>query len=322
VYQTTSAWNNIYAVGLSTNTQYIFDIIARNGDGIDIISPSSGTYTLAAIACAPILSAIGTTSMSIEISPDTNPADVIYAIRITSGGYNNEYIQTGGTIAPVAVYQTASSWGTQYITGLSTDTQYVFDVVARNNDGIDSEYSTAIGTYTLADIPGVPNLYVLGSSSISIELITASNPSNTKYAIRINGNGFEDEYVQAGGTVAATAVYQTESIWGNKYVIGLSANMQYTFDVQAKNGDNVETEYSSSSQRYTSADTPGAPDLANIGLTSMTINIVPNGNSTTTVYAIRISTDMEEGSWKWLQIDGRIGDTAVYQTDMEWAHNM
>src|SRR5690606_8500989 len=49
------------------------------------------------------------------------------------------------------------------------------------------------------------------------------------------------QYVQADGSLGATAVWQTAAAWGVETVTGLASETEYTFTVMARNGDLVET---------------------------------------------------------------------------------
>jgi hypothetical protein len=75
------------------------------------------------------------------------------------------------------------------------------------------------------------------------------NPSSTEFAIYETSTG---NYVQADGTLGATAVWQTATTWGTKTVTGLSASTPYTFEVNARNGANVETGFGSTAGGTTS----------------------------------------------------------------------
>ena len=91
-----------------------------------------------------------------------------------------------------------------------------------------------------------------------------SNPAITTFAIAVDddGDGVEfnvTKYVQADGTIGASAVWQDEVTWGAKVVTGLSASTLYRFKVKARNGDNDETLFSAVATGTTSV--PTSPDL-------------------------------------------------------------
>ncbi|MEE8391143.1 MAG: LamG domain-containing protein, partial [Anaerolineae bacterium] len=85
-----------------------------------------------------------------------------------------------------------------------------------------------------------------------------SNPAITEFAIAVDDDGDGSvfnvtNYVQADGTIGASAVWQDEATWGAKVVTGLSASTLYRFQVKARNGDDEETNFSAEGQGTTSA---------------------------------------------------------------------
>jgi hypothetical protein len=69
------------------------------------------------------------------------------------------------------------------------------------------------------------------------------------YAIQVGSS-----YVQNFGssTLGVSPVWFTSSQWGTTTVTGLAGSTSYTFSVKAKNGDNVETSFGSSTSLSTS----------------------------------------------------------------------
>jgi predicted CxxxxCH...CXXCH cytochrome family protein len=75
----------------------------------------------------------------------------------------------------------------------------------------------------------------LTTLDVSINPETPANPASVTYAIRINGGAFVNQYVQANGSIGASAVWQNDATWGTKTVTGLANSTLYTFNVQARN---------------------------------------------------------------------------------------
>jgi hypothetical protein len=93
----------------------------------------------------------------------------------------------------------------------------------------------------------------------------------------------------------------------------LSVNTQYTFRAYATNdNDFFKYVYGLPVNFYTLANVPAAPTVN--GATSMTLNVAvnENGNPSNTEYAI-----FESGG-KYVQADGSLGTTAVWQTAAAW----
>ena len=97
---------------------------------------------------------------------------------------------------------------------------------------------------------------------------------------------------------------------------GLSANTQCAFQVSAANADG-ESNQTPNFSRYTLAATPDAPTVSNP--TPSTLNVAigaGDGNPAHTGYYIQISPAV--GGNVWVQGDGALGASPVYQTAAAW----
>lgn len=247
---------------LSVNTQYSFDFKARdaltNESGY---SPCYTRYTAANVPSAPTLATVSDSSLSVDVNVNGNPSGTDFAIRVNGGSYTNWFVQPTGTVGSFIAWQTDSEWGTKSVTGLDTDVQYTFDVVSRNGDSESAGYGPPSSKYTLANTPSAPTVAAVSSSSLSVDVNVNGNPSTTDFAIRINGGTYTDWYVQTNGTVGSVIAWATDSTWGTKAVTGLAAGTEYTFDVIARNGDDVPTGYSATASEYTLATPPSYTTL-------------------------------------------------------------
>ncbi|MGV3460931.1 MAG: T9SS sorting signal type C domain-containing protein [Flavobacterium sp.] len=140
------------ATGLTPNTTYNYRASGNNGT---IYNGSNATFlTLAAVPGAPAISNATTTSLSVTLNSTTqnsNPATTAFAIQVTQSGL---YVQANGTLGATAVWQTAGTWGTVVVSGLSSSTQYTFQVKARNSAGAETAFgATASGTTLAATSP-------------------------------------------------------------------------------------------------------------------------------------------------------------------------
>ncbi len=120
---------------------------------------------------------------------------------------------------------------------LAPNVQYSYNAYATKSTG-PTGYGTATTFYTLAVTPTAPIVGTATGSSLNIAIGPDANPSATTYAILETTTG---SYVQANGTLGATAVYQTANVWGTIAITGLSAATTYAFEASAKNGSGVST---------------------------------------------------------------------------------
>src|SRR5205085_6699190 len=128
--------------------------------------------------------------------------------------------------------------------GLSVNTQYT-RFVSTTNGGCESASRLALpAKYTLANAPTSIAVTNVSSTSQSVTFNVNSNPASTQFAIQDSVSG---KWVQADGTLGAAAVLQTQAQWGGtapsvtKAVMGLTADTNYQFQAQARNGDNITT---------------------------------------------------------------------------------
>lgn len=257
--------------GLSVNTLYHYRVQASSSAGSSN-GPDSTFYTLANTPNAP--DTISVTSSSVDISigaGDGNPSSTQYAIQETNSG---NYVQSDGSLAATPQWRTTAQWGTTTVTGLTTNTGYSFHVDARNGANVQTGFGTSTSIVTLAIVPGAPTVNGATSSSLDVTLNANGNLSSTQFAIH---ESTTDQYVQANGSLGASAVWQTVSQWGTKTVTGLAVSTSYTFEAKARNSSNVETAFgSSTSASTTSAAAPSATisgTLSEANLNGATVSI-------------------------------------------------
>ena len=134
--------------GLSVNTQYFYRAYATNSATTGYGAESS-FYTLANTPSAPTTGGATSSSLNVSIGGgDGNPATTQYAIRETASG---DYVQADGSRAATEVWQTAATWASVTVTGLTASTLYNFDVKARNGANVETGFgSTGSGTTSAA----------------------------------------------------------------------------------------------------------------------------------------------------------------------------
>lgn len=162
------------------------------------------------------------------------------------------------------------------LTGLSVNTVYYYRAYAVNSIGVTLDSSDS-SFFTLANTPAAPVVNSPAANSLNVAIGSGDgNPAGTTYAIE-ETNGAK--YVQAGGALGATAVYQTAAAWNPVTVTGLGRGRSYGFAVQAANGAGVVTAFGPATIANTAntAFTPG--DLAVVRLGDGTQTLSADGNS-------------------------------------------
>jgi len=129
---------------------------------------------------------------------------------------------------------------------LEPDTLYSYRVQARDSATIPNEtgHSDTESTATRAQIPAAPVLGNETCESMEVTIGSDGNPAITTYAIHCSDtsdDSWDDQYVDATGNPSATRVYQTKADWGTTTVVNLTELTTYTFAVNAKNQEGVET---------------------------------------------------------------------------------
>jgi hypothetical protein len=159
---------NDSGVILMPNVQYSYNAYAIKSTGGVGYGSQATFYTLAVTPSAPIVDTPSATSLNIAINNDSNSSSTTYAILETSTG---NYVQIDGNLGVTAVYQTATSWGTKIIIGLSPSTTYIFKTVAKNGNGVITQESGSSSIATLA----MPTINTSGTlSALSTTYGTAS----------------------------------------------------------------------------------------------------------------------------------------------------
>ncbi len=130
-------------------------------------------------------------------------------------------------------------------TGLSENTQYKRKIVAFNNVG-DSSPSSLISRYTLIS---VPNINLVSKTVDSIKISTETLLPNSQ----IYFDCIEDNECDNGLNTWNTTTEATSS--------SLNYNTKYSYQVKARNGDNIETTYSSPLSVYTLSPIPAVESL-------------------------------------------------------------
>jgi len=149
-----------------------------------------------------------------------------------------------------------------------------------------------------------------GATSIDTNKITWTWQDNSD-----NEAGFKVYADMGAGPPATLQTTTTADVQSWQYD-GLDVNNQYAFQVAATNteGDSaLTTNYSA----WTLAKTPVGPVVGLPELYSLYVLIgMGDGNPVYTLYAIEVNPAV--GGNTWVQADGTVGDSPVFQTSMDW----
>ncbi|TDH25685.1 hypothetical protein EXU57_13375, partial [Segetibacter sp. 3557_3] len=214
-----------------------------NTISIDVNSPdgrtTSYTVTVNKTGSAPLVTTAAQTSVtttSATLNGTVNAQGSNATVAFEYGTSNT----LGSSISaiPSNLSGTSTSSVSVPLTGLGVNTQYFFRTTATNASG--TATGGTFSFYTLANAPTAPVVNTPTQTSLNVVVTGAvnNNPSTTTYAILETTT---NKYVQANGTLGATAVYQTANLWGS--VTGLSPATTYSFSLKAQNGGNVSTEF-------------------------------------------------------------------------------
>ena len=210
---------------LGVNTQYYFKAYAINSVGTTLSTPELYFWTLANTPAVPAVGNPTTSSLDVTIGGgDGNPSTTIYAIHETT---QNTYVQADGTLGASAVYQTAATWSTKTVTGLSASSTYTFEVKAQNGGGTATIFgASANGTTSTASAPTISispsalnfspvvvggtsaNMaYSVSGLSLTANIVITAPPNFEISTASVSGFGGTVTLTQVGGTVASTNIY-------------------------------------------------------------------------------------------------------------------
>ncbi|HID41736.1 MAG TPA: hypothetical protein EYP33_06250, partial [Pyrodictium sp.] len=119
-------------------------------------------------------------------------------------------------------------------------------VVAFNTYGESNPSEIYETVYSLAQTPNPPALQVIDQTTLRLVLDLSGNPSYTEFLIH---EATTNKYLDQGGNLVDTPVWQDYLSWGGSSGIeikNLEEGKEYIFEVKARNGDQIETDYSES----------------------------------------------------------------------------
>ncbi len=304
---------NLSISSLTPNTIYYYRAYANNSIGNTLGSSDVSFYTLAATPTVPTIGTAASTSLPVTLGADSNPSTTLYAIQQTNLVSTN-YVQASGALGSSVVYQTASTWSTVTVTGLSPGVTYNFRAEATNAVGLNTGFGPAATGTTLAVAPSVTTQ---GATTTT----TASATLNGN--VTANGGSALTDYGFYWSTTSPVTTSSTKSQVGttdysgtfNNSLGSLSPNTIYYYSAYANNA--AGNTLGNQTNFYTLAGTPSAPVVGGATANSLTVQIGgADGNPATTLYAIQ-QTNLV--STNYVQTGGTLGSTPVYQSSNTWA---
>jgi hypothetical protein len=145
------------ATSLSPDTSYAFRVKARNQNAVETVySPTAAKVTLANIPAAPTLANPTTSTMTVDVNANGNPAVTVFAIQCMAANpgdpnWVGKYVSATGTPSASAVWQTDATWGITTVLGLQSATTYTFAVKARNQEGVETVFGPGASLATLGE---------------------------------------------------------------------------------------------------------------------------------------------------------------------------
>ena len=158
---------------LAANTQYNVRAyaISPNGTGY---GARDAFWTLANVPSAPTVNTPTAITLNVAVNVNANPVATEFCIQETGTG---NYVQADGLLGVGQVWQTAATWGTKTVTGLTTGTTYTFQVKARNGGSTETAYGATASGVPVAATLTVTTISDSGDGSLR-QTITDANPGD------------------------------------------------------------------------------------------------------------------------------------------------
>jgi hypothetical protein len=259
--------NNSYNhLNLTPCTRYYYKIWSKDPSDNYSNGATDNEWTKPVVPDAPtVTNTISVNTLNVTVNSAENGSGAEYLIHETT---TNKYLQTDGTLNSAEAWASAATWGTKTVTGLLANTQYTFEVKARNSNTTPDQslYSQTTSKYTLANTPSAMRFVSNSVNGMDLQIDNVTNPANTQFAI-FNGA----QYLQSNGSFSNNEAWQTEAQWeisnSNLGVSNLSSGSTYNWQIKARNGDNIATDLSNALETKTLPD-----EASNVKFNNFTSN--------------------------------------------------
>lgn len=283
-WQTAATWGTKSVSCASPNAIYTFQVKARNGDGAEsAFSGTTSDRTLAAVPGAPTAHSSDETTIDLSLAANGNPAHTEFAIQETG---STNYVQGDGSLGASEAWQTAATWGTFTVTGLSPDTEYTFHAKARNADGDETAFGPQTSYSTQKAAPIVTTNAATGASVSAATLngvVTANGYEATVKFEYGTSPAYGSEITTINGSPVAAG---GSNVSCDASISGLSGNTTYHYRIVATNSQG--TSYGSNVSFTTNAGSPNITTLEAEGngaiAKTLRARASANGSSTTVTF--------------------------------------
>jgi hypothetical protein len=316
---------------LSSSSQYSYAIFP-----FAWVGSNAATYDYRTAATVPTASA--TTQAPVTPTINVTPASLSFPATVVGGTSANltntvsgAYLNDNITITAPANFQISTSpnsgFGSTVTLNQSGGTVASTFVYVRFQPTAQTSYSGNITNVSSTDmitnlvtVTGIgANLPAVTTQAATAQTTTGATLNGTVTAN--NGSAITDRgfyyKTSPGVTTSATQLSEggTTVAAYSKALTGLSVNTIYYYRAYAMNaiGTNLDSSLDETNF-YTLANPPAAPTISSPTTSSLNVAIGgSDGNPTTTTYAIQETT-----SGKYVQADGSLNTTAVFQTTASW----
>lgn len=269
---------------LQPNTLYCVKVEAYNTAG-SAAGYSSAVYTLANKPNAPGVTAIIDNALKVTIDQNSNPASTLYSLKRSATCWLDW--NSPATCGGIAVWGTYAQWGGAggfSNTGLTGNTQYSYQVQAKNGVDTPTVLSDATSAYTRANVPSAPTVSgdwdVTNGYHLDVSINNNGNPSGTYYKIASSTDNLSFQYVVSDPLLDSSPfILNTGKLLSGS----ISGGIQYYVAVAAVNQDNSDTNLSPSAGATTP---PAAPTISHSGNTTNSITWTWNAVATATSYKV------------------------------------
>lgn len=218
--------------GLATNTLYYVKTFAYDEWG-NVTSSASETlvYTRADVPDQPTVITLSAKSQRVTLDTSNNPSNTEYLICTTAEGTScSNYVGSDGVLSGSETWATSTVFGGGSgiaVTGMSTNTAYSFMVQARNGENVTTTYSASTtALYTYAAIPTNQSATAASQTAITVTWSENNNPSGTEFYVVDASLSSRNS-----GWITSTTTEFT----------GLTCGTSYSFEINARNGNQIQT---------------------------------------------------------------------------------
>ncbi|OGR45371.1 MAG: hypothetical protein A2X35_03770 [Elusimicrobia bacterium GWA2_61_42] len=266
--------------GLVADTTYYFSVAGLNHNGVaTLYTAAVGTATLLAFPPAsPSFSGVGQTGVQFNWTANGN-RDPGTRYRVISS-------TAADPLSPQGALTVSSDTYNLYLAsaGLAANTTYYFSVAGVNKNGVETAYTLAAGTATLAYAPAFGAFSAVSAGEIGLNWTDGGNPAGTLY--RVLSSTASDMGSPSGAVLASSETYNL-----SLSSAGLAADTTYYFRVAALNHNRAATVYTALRGTATLLGfDPVFAGFQNVDAGSLRFNFSENGNAAGTLYRVVSST--------------------------------